>query len=238
MRNLMREFFYSPKHEKVRDNVMLTRLVTTVITVIICLAAMGIMAYAYFSCTITSGPSFIKAATFATDVTVQVTDENGVAVADSNITPISGDHKKYALRGLEVGKWYMITIKPLESLNTAKTGFIIVSSQDCETTYHTQQLGVDKNVPGEYTDAITFKLMITDNTEVILESHWGTSSYYPDYQISSEDDERYITVGAEIEEVKMIINGFTEPNVSASSMEDIGETETNSDTEQIPASEQ
>ena len=65
---------------------------------------------------------------------------------------------------------------------------------------------MDKNVPGEYTDAITFKLMITDATDVILESHWGTSSYYSDYQISSADDERYIISN---EEIKMIVTGTT-----------------------------
>ena len=55
MRKLYNEFFYIPKHGKVREKVMLTRLTMTITIVIMCLAAMSITAYAYFSYNITSG---------------------------------------------------------------------------------------------------------------------------------------------------------------------------------------
>ena len=170
MRKLYNEFFYIPKHGKVREKVMLTRIAMTVTIVIMCLAAMSITAYAYFSYNITSGSNTIKAASFYTDVTVQITDADGKAVDNSQITPITSDHKNFVVRGLEVGKWYKFTIVKSER-NTAETGFIVVSSEGCPITYHTQQLGVDKSVPGEYTSEITFKLMITDATEVTLKSH-------------------------------------------------------------------
>ena len=211
MRKLYNEFFYIPKHGKIREKVMLTRLISTITIVIVCLAAMSITAYAYFSYNITSGSNTIKAASFYTDVTVQITDADGNAVENSNITPITSDNRKFRIEGLEVGKWYQFTITKNEVRNTAQTGFIIVSAEGCPVTYHTQQLGVDKSVPGEYTPAIIFKLMITDATDVILESHWGTSSCYSEYQIGSVDDERYIILN---EEIKMIVNGHTKPNVS------------------------
>ena len=210
MRKLYREFFYIPKYGKIREKVMLTRVVTTVAVIVFCLAAMGITAYAYFSYNITSGSNTIKAASFYTDVTVQITDADGKAVDNSQITPITSDHKNFVVRGLEVGKWYKFTIVKSER-NTAETGFIVVSSEGCPITYHTQQLGVDKSVPGEYTSEITFKLMITDATEVTLKSHWGTSSFYSDYKIDSVNDERYIILN---EEITMFVNGHTKPNVS------------------------
>ncbi len=216
MRKLFNEFFYIPKHGKIREKVMLTRVVMTITIMVMCLAAMSITAYAYFSYNITSGSSTIKAASFYTDVTVQITAEDGTAVENSNITPITSDNKNFRVEGLEVGKWYKFTITK-SARNTAQTGFIIVSADGCPVTYHTQQLGVDKNAPGEYTEEITFKLMITEATDVILESHWGTSSCYSNYKIDSVDDERYIILN---EEIKMIVNG-----------NDISESDENSDSQ-------
>lgn len=234
MRKLYNEFFYIPKYGKIREKVMLARVAMTVVIMVVCLAAMSITAYAYFSHNVTSGSNTIKAASFYTDVTVQITDADGNAVENSNITPITSDNKKFRIEGLEVGKWYQFTITKNEARNTAQTGFIIVSADGCPITYHTQQLGVDKSVPGEYTPAIIFKLMITDATDVILESHWGTSSCYSEYQIGSVDDERYIILN---EEIKMIVNEHTDPNVSTGISEGTGETEPSGETTTTPTTD-
>ena len=234
MRKLYNEFFYIPKYGKIREKVMLAHVAMTVVIMVVCLAAMSITAYAYFSHNVTSGSNTIKAASFYTDVTVQITDADGNAVENSNITPITSDNKKFRIEGLEVGKWYQFTITKNEVRNTAQTGFIIVSADGCPITYHTQQLGVDKSVPGEYTPAIIFKLMITDATDVILESHWGTSSCYSEYQIGSVDDERYIILN---EEIKMIVNEHTDPNVSTGISEGTGETEPSGETTTTPTTD-
>ena len=212
MRKLFNEFFYIPKHGKIREKAMLARVAMTIAIMVVCLSTMSITAYAYFSHSVTSDSNIIKTANFATDVTVEITDVEGKAVGNSNIIPITSDHKNFRIEGLEVGKWYTIIIEPSDR-NTAQTGFVIISAEGCEITYHTQQLGVDKNVEDEYTSEIIFKLMITDATDVIMESHWGTSSCYSDYQIESVDDERYITLD---EEIKLIVNGFVDPNISNS----------------------
>lgn len=234
MRKLYNEFFYIPKYGKIREKVMLARVAMTVVIMVVCLATMSITAYAYFSHNVTSGSNTIKAASFYTDVTVQITDADGNAVENSNITPITSDNKKFRIEGMEVGKWYQFTITKNEVRNTAQTGFIIVSADGCPITYHTQQLGVDKSVPGEYTPAIIFKLMITDATDVILESHWGTSSCYSEYQIGSVDDERYIILN---EEIKMIVNEHTDPNVSTGISEGTGETEPSGETTTTPTTD-
>jgi len=215
VRKLYNEFFYIPKHGKVREKVMLTRVAMTVVIMVMCLAAMSITAYAYFSYNITSGSNIIKSASFYTDVTVQITDADGKAVDNSQITPITSDHKKFRIEGLEVGKYYTVTITHTEQ-STAQTGFVVVTADKCTETYHTQQLAKDVNAEGGQTPSISFKLMITDATNVHLLAHWGTSSYYDAYKEKGDQEELYITQG---EEIRLIIDGNTEPKVNKESNE-------------------
>ena len=206
MRELYNEFFYIPKHGKVREKVMLTRIAMTVTIVIMCLAAMSITAYAYFSYNISSGSNIIKAAHFETKVSIQITDKNGEAV---DINPITSNYQTYKV-GLDAGKIYTVTITPTEN-STAKTGFVVITANGCEKTYHTQQLGIDTNIGEGETKTISFKLIVTDKTDVHFLAHWGTSSYYDAYKNKGDQEELYITQG---EEIMMIVNGYVEPNVS------------------------
>ena len=209
MRKLYREFFYIPKYGKIREKVMLTRVVTTVAVIVFCLAAMGITAYAYFSYNITSGSNTIKAASFYTDVTVQITAEDGTAV--DTITTNTSDHKSHSAE-LSANKTYTITLKHNDR-STAQTGFVIVTAEGCETRYHTQQLGRDGN-GNTYT--ITFKLTPGANTVVTFRSHWGTSTYYGYAGDSDNNIEEYILDG---EDIELVISG-SKPNKVSSQSED------------------
>ena len=184
MRKLFNEFFYIPQHGNVREKVMLTRLASLITIVIFCLAAMSITAYAYFSYNITSGSNIIKAAHFETKVSIQITDENGEAV---DINPITSNYQTHKVT-LNAGELYTITVTPTEN-STATTGFIVVTADGCDKTYHTQQLGIDESVADGKTPSITFKLLITDTTEVKFLAHWGTSSYYDDYKNKGDSEE-------------------------------------------------
>ena len=197
MRKLYNEFFYIPKHGKIREKVMLARVAMTIAIMVVCLAAMSITAYAYFSYNITSGSNTIKAASFYTDVTVQITAEDGTAV--DTITTNTSDHKSHSAE-LTANKTYIITVKHNER-STAQTGFVIVTATDCDTKYHTQQLGRDGD-GNTYT--ITFKLKPGADTVVTFRSHWGTSSFYADFMEIGENDERYIIDG---DDVKLTIGG-------------------------------
>ena len=211
MRKLYNEFFYIPKHGKVREKVMLTRIAMTVTIVIMCLAAMSITAYAYFSYNITSGSNIIKSASFYTDVTVQITAEDGTAVDNSQITPITSDHKSHSAE-LSANKTYTITVKHNDR-STAQTGFVIVTAEGCETRYHTQQLGRNGN-GNTYT--ITFKLTPGANTIVTFRSHWGTSTYYGYAGDSDNNIEEYILDG---EDIELVISG-SKPNKDSTQSED------------------
>lgn len=209
MRKLYNEFFYIPKHGKVREKVMLTRIAMTVTIVIMCLAAMSITAYAYFSYNITSGSNIIKSASFYTDVTVQITAEDGTA--GDTITTNTSDHKSHSAE-LSANKTYTITVKHNDR-STAQTGFVIVTAEGCETRYHTQQLGRDGN-GNTYT--ITFKLTPGANTIVTFRSHWGTSTYYEYAGDSDNNIEEYILDG---EDIELVISG-SKPNKVSSQSED------------------
>ena len=209
MRKLYNEFFYIPKHGKVREKVMLTRIAMTVTIVIMCLAAMSITAYAYFSYNITSGSNIIKSASFYTDVTVQIAAEDGTAV--DTITTNTSDHKSHSAE-LSANKTYTITLKHNDR-STAQTGFVIVTVEGCETKYHTQQIGRDGD-GNTYT--ITFKLTPGANTVVTFRSHWGTSTYYGYAGDSDNNIEEYIFDG---EDIELVISG-SKPNKDSTQSED------------------
>ncbi|MBR6765865.1 MAG: hypothetical protein IKM06_05195, partial [Clostridia bacterium] len=196
MLNLYNELFHIPKHEKIREKVMLARITVTITIVILCLAAMSFTAYAYFSHSVTSGSSAMKSANF--EIKLEITDENGVAVDNSQITTITADYRSFKIEGLTVGKSYTVTIKPTEQ-STAMTGFAILTADNCAKTYHTQQLAKDVTAKGGQTPSLSFKLTITDTTNVYLKAHWGTSSYYDAYKDNGNNGELYITQGEEIE---------------------------------------
>ena len=224
MRKLFNEFFYIPQHGKVREKVMLIRLASLITIIILCLAAMSITAYAYFSYNVTSGSNIIRSATFKTEVQVQITDSNGKAV--DTVKPITSDYKSFEIEGLTVGETYTISVAPIKDEKAAKTGFVIVTADNCPDTYYTQQLGKDEKVEGGETNKLSFEIMITDSTTVYLRAHWGTSSYYDEFQNKAE--ELYIT---QDETIKLIVNGFDEPNVEKEDVSDKADGTTDSTTE-------
>ena len=165
MRKLYNEFFYIPKHGRVREKVMLTRIAMTVTIVIMCLAAMSITAYAYFSYNITSGSNIIKAANFDANVSITIKDSSNDPVT------VTKDGKVQTAN-LDAGKY---TIELTKGTSTADTGFCVISIGD--KTYYTDQIGVD--VKKDLTDAtVKFDLWLSSPTKLEVLSHWGTSVYY------------------------------------------------------------
>jgi len=182
MKNLYTEYFYVPKDGKIGDKVMLTRVVTTVIIMLFCLAAMSFTAYAYFSYNVTSEYNIIKSANF--DATITVSD-NGTPVTVTN-----AGNNEYRV-DLEEGKTYDVTVTK-EISSTAETGFCVVSAEGCPYVYHTQQIGKDKNAPGGVTTEVSFKITVKKDATVSIVAHWGTSSYYDSYKDKGTNNELYV----------------------------------------------
>ena len=182
MKRFYNAFFHMTKCGKVREEVMLIRVATTVFVMIACLTAMGISAYAYFSCNITSGPNTIKGANFEASVSIQIADSTSEPVKITRAGAVQS-------ATLYAGKTYSVR---LEKAGTAKTGFCVMTATGCNMgKYHTQQLGKDIAIAEEKT-VITFTLTVTDTTTVSFYSHWGTSTYYAEYVNTGENNTLYI----------------------------------------------
>lgn len=184
MKDLFHKFFYTPKYGKISDQVMIARLATMVVTVVLCLAAMGIAAYAYFSHDIASNKNMITAAHFEANVKIQVNDKSGEPV-----TVITSNYQTH-IAELKANTKYFITLSPT-ARSTAKTGFMIITAENCNARYHTAQLGKDG---AGLTETITFYLTPTADTKVTFLAHWGTSSYYG----YATDNENYIQSGESV----------------------------------------
>ncbi len=189
MKNLYQEFFYIPKHGKIREKAIIFRAGLTVLVMLFCLAAMGISAYAYFSCNVSSGMNSVKSAAFDVNITVQIKDETG-----NFVSVVKNGHLHTV--DLDAGIDYYVTLTHSES-STVKTGFIVISAENCEHSYHTQQIG--KNAD-DTTEKISFYINVDYDTSVTMRSHWGTSSYYANRDV---DNELYILNG---EKISLLIN--------------------------------
>ncbi len=209
MRKLYHAFFYVSDEEKISEKVILTRMVTTVVIVVSCLLAMGITAYAYFSCGVASGTNTIKAAFFQAQI--DITDEQGELV---NPTAIQGASHIYSFQP----GTYNVEMKIGNS--TASTGFCIVRID--QTEYHTQQIGVDVSAVNQRRDCVAFVLNVGQSATVSIESHWGTSSYY-DY-ISTDENPLYIQ---NQDPLKVIVVGSADNGTDEPKQEQPEETDEN-----------
>lgn len=159
MRELYDEYFCVPEDGKIRDKVMLARTAVTVLIMLLCLFAMSITAYAYFSNDSTAHVSTIKTADYTLGIVIQNVETS--EAPESTSTSENG-----FVYDLEPGE-YTVT---LNKHGSASTGFCIIND-----TYHTQQIGVSGS---ETIETITFTLTIEEETTVTFKPHWGTSSCY------------------------------------------------------------
>ena len=180
MTELYKEYFYIPEDGKIRDKVIVVRMIITVTVMLACLAAMTYSAYAYFSHSITSGSNIIKSADYSLTVTMP-----------DGILPEAGGYYH-----LSNGVTY--TVK-LEKQGTAKTGFCVieVTAGARTTRYHTQQIGLAN---GAETLTLSFTIDTTaiptgEKVKVKFIPHWGTSSHYNDENYKGTNGELYIEAG-------------------------------------------
>ena len=192
MRKFFNEFFYPPKHEKISEKVMLTRMVSTVVVVLICLAAMSVSAYAYFSANIVSSSNVIKTANLEVNVSIVNADKNNEPIEINQVDRVTQTATLYK------GNTYSVTI---EKSGTARTGFCVITPSGCEIeNYHTQQIGDDVKSQTSK-NSITFTITVTDTTVVEFYAHLGTSSYYGYVGYPDDINERYILDGEAVEMV-------------------------------------
>lgn len=166
MKNLYNEFFHVPKNGKVREKVLFAHITVTVISIIVCLVAMSITAYAYFSSTVASTLNRVKTANYTL----------AVSAVDGSSQPVtfSVDNNCYSA-ALNAGT-YSFTLTPT---GTAQHGFSVVEING--ETYHTVQ------IENPFTFSITFEKY----SVIEFIPHWGTSSHYEAYR-NGQTDAYYI----------------------------------------------
>ena len=194
VKKLYTRFFHIPKHEKIGEKTMLVRVATTIATIVGCLIAMSLTAYAYFSCDVSSVLNVIQAANF--DAQIAITDENGTLVEPST------QEGKISTFIFTVPGTYTVTLG--KGTSSAQTGFCVLYIG--EDTYHTQQIGVDIGANNQKRESVSFTLQVKGPETVKIESHWGTSSHY-DYT----ENECYIV---DSRPLKVIVVGTATDNVT------------------------
>ncbi len=160
MKKLYMEYFKISDDARITDKAMLGRVIVTVAVMLVCVIAMSITAFAYFTSDASSSVTPIQTAAF--DVGVSV-DNNSVDV----------------LNGLGEGS-YNITLT-VKDTSTAKTGYCVVTIGGKE--YITEQFIRSE---GGY-NTVTFALHLAKNsstndgtTPIAIQTNWGTSSVYAD----------------------------------------------------------
>lgn len=186
-RELYKEFFYIPKHGKVREKVMLARISVAISLILIYLASMSFTAYAYFAYSVSSNTNVIQSAEFVT--TISVADQSNTAV---EVIEMDENQSRVVLAK---DVTYSVTIK---STGTSRTGFYVMNIEGSPAIFHTQQIGkpAADNVIDE---SMTFYLKLSETTAVTFTSQWGTSVYYSDYVENGVNGELYILNGETVE---------------------------------------
>ena len=158
MRELYNEYFHVPKEGKVREKVLFSRITVAVIIMLIWMSAIGFTAYAYFTCSVTSGINTITSATYGMETEIVDSDDS-----QTKLEPSSQDGMTSIY---EVGAGvYNIT---LTATGTATTGYckIEVKGTGKTVTLFTQQIS-----PG---GTISFTLVPNADATVVITPQWGT----------------------------------------------------------------
>ncbi len=162
MKKLYNEYFRIPANRKVREKVVLFRMIfAAIVVILLCLPSMCYTAYAVYTSNAVSSANKITAADFSASVTI--TDAFGAA---ADVTT-ADDRVFYA--NLPAGT-YGITLTPAGSV---ETGFFLLNAEGSAAQYHTQQISEN----GQKCE-ITFTLVLATRAQVRLEAHWGTSFHY------------------------------------------------------------
>ena len=188
LRKIYNKFYRISDDEKISDRVMTCRLISMVLFVLFCVAAMSFAAYSYFECDVSSKDNHVEAATFRIHTAVTYTSDDNPS---STQTTVPEEAEGSFILQADNNKTYTIKISKTAD-STAETGFCVVKVEGDNTAYHTVQL--ENN--GTLSFIIKNKSASTP-VKVTFSPHWGTSSYYSEYQSGTQNN-HYIESGNQI----------------------------------------
>ncbi len=199
---------------KLSEKVFIRRIVVGVISIVLCLSAMGFSAYAYFTSSVTSGTSTLTAATYSTEIIVTKASEGSTEESAEALAPtVSGMTQVY---GLEADTKYTVTIKATGNAEKGYCKIVVDATSDkYDGIYYTVPL-----VPSG--DALTFTIQCYENVAVEFITNWGSYSGYS--AISAENIIEMPTGESNFEVITIGV-----PTQGADTLSSIAEDETNTE---------
>ena len=164
--------FFASKDEKITEKAFSQSLLISVISILLCLVALCSMTYAWFTAETTSSSNTLISGSFDVDITVSKVDDGAATEGNIKVEEDPVNAGKYICR-LEKGT-YEISLT-LTNESTVKGHCVVTIGTGAEK--HTAAIigdnnaNVDKNTTK--TNPFTFKITVTENTEVLLEPRWG-----------------------------------------------------------------
>lgn len=163
MKELYRKFLYIPKCGKVPEKVMLVRIGIAIAFILMCLVAMSVSAYAFFTSTFTSAPSIIQSAVYQLEVVPNGFEEqDGVYTLTNSAT--------------DAVKTFDFTIKPTMQSN-ASVGYakIIINDGEKELEIFTAPIWTNTENGPVFRN---FGVDVYPNSTVTMQviSQWGSCS--------------------------------------------------------------
>ncbi|MBQ8558588.1 MAG: hypothetical protein IJ439_01175 [Tyzzerella sp.] len=168
MKRLYQEYFHIPEDGKIREKVFISRVVVAVVGILVWMSAMGFTAYAYFTCSVTSGKNTITSAMYALDIT-----------APEGVPEGSGSYTLDNSKGAE-NKDYQFVLKKSDSA-TASVGYCKIQViGEKEEIFYTGPIGSVKESDGSVKEikdrTITISIPNGKCASVKFIAEWGTCS--------------------------------------------------------------
>ena len=148
--------------EKLTEKVFTRRIAVGIISIVFCLSAMGISAYAFFTSNITSAKNTLTAATYEIDVVVEQ-EETQTPAALAEGTP--------DVYPLNAQTDYVVTLK---ASGNAQNGYCKIEVLDGvnEVVYYTKPLSPDSE--------LTFVVQCYEKVDIKFTANWGSYGGYVD----------------------------------------------------------
>lgn len=216
MRKLYNEYFHISENGILREKVFFARIAVSVACIVLCMAALGFNAYAFFTSEVTSSMNVIKSANYDLDIVVTKDDGSGtiiqptvpVVAEGENISVIPGA----TTYTLGQGK-YILSFTKVEG--GATTGYAKILVGKDVKPFFTKQIGgvVDDNKK-EITSR-TVSISLEADATVWITPCWGTyAGNATDTDLISDGNELVYGSGGKLQEKAITLNVAAESGTS------------------------
>ena len=172
IRKIYNKYFKIPETGKLDEKVFYARITVSAICIVLCLAALGFNAYAYFTSDITSSQNVIASAGYDLEVVCKQTGTDTVIEAQ----PLTTEESEARIH---LAKTYVLPAGDYEFSLTkgtvgASTGYAMIRVEEQEALY-TYQIGVTDENGTEVSNRVV-RIYVAQETKVTITPCWGTYS--------------------------------------------------------------